>query len=62
MECTGKFTDKEKAYAHITAGAKKVVISAPAKGDLKTIVYGVNENTLMRVVIRNGMYWKIREC
>ena len=45
-ECTGKFTDKEKAEAHIKAGAKKVIISAPAKGDLKTIVYGVNENTL----------------
>lgn len=45
-ECTGKFTDKEKAEAHIKAGAKKVIISAPAKGDLKTIVYGVNEKTL----------------
>ena len=45
-ECTGKFTEKEKAMAHIKAGAKKVIISAPAKGDLKTIVYGVNENTL----------------
>jgi len=46
FECTGKFTDKEKAMAHINAGAKKVIISAPAKGDLKTIVYGVNENIL----------------
>ena len=46
FECTGKFTSKEKAVAHINAGAKKVIISAPAKGDLKTIVYGVNENTL----------------
>lgn len=46
FECTGKFTDKEKAMAHINAGAKKVIISAPAKGDLKTIVYGVNEETL----------------
>ncbi len=46
FECTGKFTSKEKALAHINAGAKKVIISAPAKGDLKTIVYGVNENTL----------------
>jgi len=43
FECTGAFTDKEKAYAHINSGAKKVIISAPAKGDLKTIVYGVNE-------------------
>ncbi len=46
FECTGRFTDKDSASAHITAGAKKVIISAPAKGDLKTIVYGVNENTL----------------
>ena len=46
FECTGKFTKKEDAYAHIEAGAKKVIISAPAKGDLKTIVYNVNENIL----------------
>lgn len=46
FECTGKFTAKEKAEAHIKAGAKKVIISAPAKGDVKTIVYGVNENIL----------------
>ena len=46
FECTGKFTSKDSAYAHIEAGAKKVIISAPAKGDLKTIVYNVNENTL----------------
>ena len=46
FECTGLFTDKEKAGAHITAGAKKVIISAPAKGDLKTIVYNVNHETL----------------
>ena len=46
MECTGHFTDKDKAMAHIEAGAKKVIISAPAKGDLKTIVYNVNHDTL----------------
>lgn len=46
FECTGRFTDKESASAHITAGARKVIISAPAKGDLKTIVYNVNEETL----------------
>ena len=46
FECTGHFTDKDKAMAHITAGAKKVIISAPAKGDLKTIVYNVNHDTL----------------
>lgn len=44
LECTGFFTDKEKAKAHITAGAKKVLISAPATGDVKTIVYNVNHN------------------
>ena len=46
LECTGFYTTKEKAEAHIKAGAKKVVISAPAGNDLKTIVYGVNENIL----------------
>ena len=46
FECTGFFTDKDSAYDHIKAGAKKVIISAPAKGDLKTIVYNVNEKTL----------------
>jgi glyceraldehyde 3-phosphate dehydrogenase len=46
LECTGFFTDKEKAEAHIKAGAKKVVISAPATGDLKTIVFNVNHDIL----------------
>ena len=46
LECTGFYTSKEKSMAHIQAGAKKVVISAPAGKDLKTIVYGVNENSL----------------
>lgn len=46
LECTGFFTDKDKAAAHITAGAKKVIISAPATGDLKTIVFNVNHLTL----------------
>ncbi len=46
LECTGFFTDKDKATAHITAGAKRVVISAPATGDLKTVVYNVNHSIL----------------
>jgi glyceraldehyde 3-phosphate dehydrogenase len=46
LECTGFYTKKEKAMAHINAGAKKVVISAPAGNDVKTIVYNVNNETL----------------
>ena len=46
LECTGFYTSKEKSQAHINAGAKKVVISAPAGNDLPTIVYSVNEKTL----------------
>ncbi len=46
LECSGHFTKLEDAKKHITAGAKSVVISAPGKGDMKTIVYGVNEYTL----------------
>ena len=46
LECTGFYTSKAKAEAHITAGAKKVVISAPAGNDLPTVVFGVNEGTL----------------
>ena len=46
LECTGIFADKEKASAHLEAGAKRVLVSAPAKGADKTIVYGVNHETL----------------
>ncbi len=46
LESTGRFTEKEKAEAHIRAGAKKVIISAPAKGDLKSVVLGVNDHIL----------------
>lgn len=46
LECTGFFASKEKAEAHIQAGAKKVVISAPATGDLKTVVFNVNQDVL----------------
>ncbi len=46
LECTGFFTDKTKAESHLTAGAKKVVISAPATGDLKTVVFNVNHKIL----------------
>jgi glyceraldehyde 3-phosphate dehydrogenase len=44
LECTGLFTDAEKAAGHLAAGAKKVIISAPGKGDVKTLLMGVNEN------------------
>src|SRR5271163_3849511 len=46
IECTGLYTDAEKARGHITAGAKKVIISAPAKGEDITVVLGVNQNKL----------------
>lgn len=46
LECTGFFTDKDKAAAHLRAGAKRVVISAPATGDLKTVVFNVNHQIL----------------
>lgn len=46
LECTGKFTSYDKAMAHINAGAKKVLISAPGKGDMKTVVYNVNNDIL----------------
>jgi len=48
FECTGFFTSKEKSMAHINAGAKKVIISAPAGNDVKTVVYSVNENILTK--------------
>ncbi|MGI6167090.1 MAG: type I glyceraldehyde-3-phosphate dehydrogenase [Eubacteriales bacterium] len=48
LECTGFYTSKEKSMAHIQAGAKKVVISAPAGNDVKTVVYGVNEKILTK--------------
>ena len=56
MECTGIFTAKDKAMAHIKAGAKRVLVSAPADGADKTIVMGVNDKTLTRddVVVSNG--------
>lgn len=46
FECTGRFTSYELAYSHIKAGAKKVIVSAPGKGEMKTIVYNVNHNIL----------------
>ena len=46
FECTGRFVELDKAKAHISAGAKKVLISAPGKGNMKTIVYNVNDNIL----------------
>src|SRR5580698_4727655 len=56
LECTGIFTSKEKAAAHLTAGAKRVLISAPADGVDKTIVYGVNHDKLTKddVVVSNA--------
>ena len=56
MECTGIFTSKDKASAHLTAGAKRVIVSAPADGADKTIVYGVNHKSLTKddMVISNA--------
>jgi len=56
LECTGIFTTREKASAHLTAGAKKVIVSAPADGADYTIVYGVNDKGLKKehIVISNG--------
>ena len=56
LECTGIFTSKEKASAHLKGGAKKVIISAPGDGADKTIVYGINHNSLTKddVVISNA--------
>ncbi|MCI4644947.1 MAG: type I glyceraldehyde-3-phosphate dehydrogenase [Hyphomonadaceae bacterium] len=56
MECTGIFADKEKASMHLEAGAKRVLVSAPAKGADKTIVYGVNHSSLTKddMVVSNA--------
>src|SRR5256885_576808 len=56
LECTGLFTAKDKASAHLTAGAKRVLVSAPADGADMTIVYGVNHDKLTRdhTVVSNG--------
>ena len=56
MECTGIFTSKEKASAHLTAGAKRVLVSAPADGADLTVVYGVNHSKLTKehVVVSNA--------
>jgi len=56
LECTGFFTDREKAGAHLTAGAKKVLISAPAKGVDLTVVYGVNHDklTAQQTIVSNA--------
>ena len=55
LECTGFFTSKEKASAHLTAGAKRVIVSAPADGADLTVVYGVNHDKLTRTTWSSRM-------
>ena len=59
LECTGFYCSKAKSMAHINAGAKKVIISAPAKGDLKTIVYNVNDDIRIQFLKVRGLPQKI---
>ena len=57
LECSGFYTSKEKAQAHINAGAKKVVISAPAGNDLPTVVYNTNHTVLIYALDTLGYKW-----
>nr|WP_307928276.1 glyceraldehyde 3-phosphate dehydrogenase N-terminal domain-containing protein [Mycoplasmopsis bovis] len=62
LECTGFFVKKDLAHKHIEAGAKKVIVSAPAGKDVKTIVYGVNHETLVaedEIISGASMYYEL---
>ena len=62
FECTGRFVEYDKAMLHVKAGAKKVLISAPGKGNMKTIVYNVNDNLLnSNDVIVSPLYYAIHK-